>query len=208
MGRMKREKIDYYEMYRESARIAKRAAEALSRGFSDGKINISEIQAIKDIEHEGDTHLHSSLAIIERAFITPIDPEKMMGLMRGIEGFIDAIDQISQYMYMMRIEESNEHLDAFVKLLVDASAVLVTLTNDLNEHKRKQAELRQLVIDINHIEDAGDATYIKAMHELFSGAYEPLYVMRYERIYSQMENALDYCEDVADTIEEIMISEG
>ena len=43
------------------------------------------------------------------------------------------------------------------------------------------------------------------MAELFSGRYEVLDVLRWKEIYGRLENAADQCEDVANTIEAIVL---
>ena len=72
MGRLKRRKPnDYFAMFSQGAAISQRAARALEHALSSGNVDTEEMRAIKEIEHEGDTHVHRSLDEIEKAFITP-----------------------------------------------------------------------------------------------------------------------------------------
>lgn len=208
MGRLKkRSKNDYFEMFHISAEIAQRAARALERALASGTVDMEELRAIKGIEHEGDTHVHRSLNEIEKAFITPFDPEKMMEVLRGIENLTDSIDQISQHLFMMRIQKTDPFIDKFVQLLLETTEKLVELTSAMHEHRRKHDVIKTAIVEINHIEDVGDQTYLQAVHKLYDGSFDAIDVLRLQTVYGQLENALDCCEDVADTIEGILISE-
>ena len=43
------------------------------------------------------------------------------------------------------------------------------------------------------------------MADLFSGGHDLLDVMRWKEIYGRLENAADKCQDVANTIEAIVL---
>ena len=45
----------------------------------------------------------------------------------------------------------------------------------------------------------------EAVPDLFTGRHDLLDVMRWKEIYGRLENAADQCEDVANTIESIVI---
>lgn len=207
MGIMKRSsKGDYFEMFRTGAKIALRAAEALQQALRSQDINLEELQQIKAIEHEGDKHIHAALAEIEKAFITPLDTEDMVYVLRGIEAVTDAIDQVSQHIYMMHIHQTDVYIETFLDLVVQSTSALAALTQELHLYKSRSAALKDYVVQINAFEDQGDQNYMTAMHKLFDGSVEPFDILRLQSIYGQLENVLDCLEDVADAVEEIIIS--
>ena len=57
-------------------------------------------------------------------------------------------------------------------------------------------------------EEEGDRLYSTAMRDLFSPGsnLEVLDVIRLQNLYNTLENSLDYCEDVSDIIEQVIIS--
>lgn len=208
MGRLKRRNTnEYFDMFNTSAEIAQRAARALARALSSGEVNMEELRAIKGIEHEGDTHVHRCLDEIEKAFITPFDSEKMMDILRGIENLTDAIDQIARHLYMMRINKTDPFIDKFVQLLLQSTDHLVILTENIHDHKKHPDVVKKSIVEINHVEDIGDQTYLQAVYELYDGSKEAIDILRLQTIYDQLENSLDVCEDVADHIETILITQ-
>ena len=60
---------------------------------------------------------------------------------------------------------------------------------------------------VNELERDGDYVYRRLQTLLFSGAYEPLDVMKYNQIAYGIEKALDSLEDVIHLLE-MIVSEG
>ena len=58
------------------------------------------------------------------------------------------------------------------------------------------------------IESHGDEIHRKAMYELFSGKYDALDVIKLRDIYKEIENALDACFYVSDTILNVVLKQN
>lgn len=207
MGKMvKNRQNDYFTMFAESARIASRAAQAMQKAFANEEIDIEELRAIKGIEHEGDQHMHKSLKVIEDAFIMPLDYSAMIEVLKGIEDITDSIDYIAAHIYMMRVHRTDRFLSKFVDCIVESISLLEKLMADLHKYKKDPAGLREMIVEINHLEEVGDSTYQAAMFELFGDGSDPMRVIVYSRLYDLCEASCDDVEDVADIVEKIIIS--
>jgi uncharacterized protein Yka (UPF0111/DUF47 family) len=73
------------------------------------------------------------------------------------------------------------------------------------DHLRKLDNLNAFTIEINRLENEADVISREAVAELFSGRHEVLDVLRWKEIYGRLESAADQCEDVANTIESIVL---
>ena len=60
-------------------------------------------------------------------------------------------------------------------------------------------------VEINRLENVGDRLLRDAMASLFDGRHDPLTVIKWRELYELMEQATDKCEDVANTIEGIVL---
>jgi len=60
-------------------------------------------------------------------------------------------------------------------------------------------------VEINRLENVGDRLLRDAMASLFDGRQDPLTVIKWRELYELMEQATDKCEDVANTIEAIVL---
>jgi Phosphate transport regulator (distant homolog of PhoU) len=199
---------DYFGLFETGIGISAKAAKVLQASFSDGMIDKSEIKQLKEIEHEGDRHVHDSTALISDAFLTPIDRSDMMEMVRAIEAITDSIDDIGNQIYMMHISKASETTVKLVDLIVKSCEGLCTLMSDFKQFKKNSKSIKEMTVLVNHLEEEGDAVFEEAMRELFDpdNKMEMIDVIRLQNLYNTMENALDYCEDVADIAEQIIIS--
>jgi len=108
----------------------------------------------------------------------------------------------------MHISHSNETTDKLVDLTVKSCEGLCELMADFKQFKKNLKSIKKLSVYVNHIEEEGDEIYEEAMRKLFdeNNKMNMLDVIRLQNLYNTMEDALDYCEDVADIAEQIIIS--
>lgn len=199
---------DYFALFETGIGISYKAAKVLKASFADGKIDQEEIRQLKEIEHEGDRHVHDCASLISDAFLTPIDRSDMMQMVHAIEAVTDSIDDIGNQVYMMHIIKINEPTEKLVGLIVQSCESLCSLMTEFKQYKKNYKKIKELSVFVNHLEEEGDAIYSEAMRSLFNpeNKMEMIDVIRLQNLYNTMEDALDYCEDVADIVEQIIIS--
>jgi hypothetical protein len=91
--------------------------------------------------------------------------------------------------------------------LVSAAVALREAVHRLRK-TRKLSELSDKLIEIHRLENVGDDQNHAAMSNLFSGATDPLTVMKWKELYDLVEAAIDGCEDVGNTLERIVLKNG
>lgn len=206
MGKISRKNVDYFEMFVKSATIARDAALKLKSAFADGEVNISELKLIKDLEHDGDIHFHECLKVIDVAFITPIDRSDLVDVLNGIEDVTDSIEAIANSFYMMCITGSSDYMRKFVELLVLSCERQLELMVELKRFKKNIKNINSLIIEINRLEEEGDRAYSESMQNLFSKESDAITVIKNKELYQLFECAIDCCEDVADMVENIIVT--
>ena len=72
----------------------------------------------------------------------------------------------------------------------------------------KSRRVMDYCIEVNRLENAGDKTLGVAIGKLFMGKPDPLEVMKWKEIYETIEEAIDKCEDVAHTLETILVKQA
>ena len=206
MGKISRKNVDYFEMFVKSATIARDAALKLKSAFADGEVNRSELKLIKDLEHDGDIHFHECLKVIDVAFITPIDRSDLVDVLNGIEDVTDSIEAIANSFYMMCITGSSDYMRKFVELLVLSCERQLELMVELKRFKKNIKNINSLIIEINRLEEEGDRAYSESMQNLFSKESDAITVIKNKELYQLFECAIDCCEDVADMVENIIVT--
>lgn len=199
---------DYYALFEKGISISCKAAKVLKKSFGDSKIDRIEIVQLKEVEHEGDKHVHECFRLIADAFITPISSTDMMNLVNAIECITDSINEIGNQIYMMHISESNSTVDQLVDLIDQSCDGLLVLLTDFKHFLKNMKKIKEMAVHINHLEERGDEIYNEGLRSLFDPENNiPLIdIVRLQNLYRTLENCLDSCEDVADIVEQIIIT--
>jgi len=199
--------VDYFEMCTVGAEITLKAANALKEGFKDGIISREEQLKIKEIEHEGDHHVHKSLQIIEEAFITPIDQSDLVDILKSIENVTDHIDYVSAHIYMINIKEPDIYYNRFIDIMVLQAELALELMKNLRRFKKMDMDkMYQLIKEINTLEEDADRLYIESMRDLFTKEIDAKRIIQKKAIYGRMEDTCDRLEDVANSVERLLIA--
>ena len=78
------------------------------------------------------------------------------------------------------------------------------VTKEMKNFK-KSKELKPKVIEVNRLENEGDAVLRQGIAKLFREEPDALTVMKWKEIYENLEQATDRCEDVANIIEGVVL---
>jgi predicted phosphate transport protein (TIGR00153 family) len=206
MGSIFNKETDFFALFCDGMKYAQTASIQLKTAFKDGSIDAAELSKIKETEHLADRHVHNCLKLIEDAFITPIDRTDIIEIVKEIEDVTDSIDCVANNVYMMRIDTADETAQRLVDLCVDACGKLVEMLSLLKQFKKNLAKISELTVDVNRIEEDGDKLYTSVMRELFGDSSDVLNLIKKKELYNRLEDVLDRCEDVADSIEKIIIA--
>jgi uncharacterized protein Yka (UPF0111/DUF47 family) len=195
-------------MFESGIIIALNAAKKLQSAFADGIINEDELKQIKQLEHEGDLHVHQCIRAIDIAFITPIDRTDIVEIVKAIENLTDSIDKVANRIYMYQFTTVNDYLIKFVNDVVLSCETLQEMMCELKQFKKNQKRIKECIIEVNRLEEDGDRTYMECMKKLFSQEKDAIKLVMQRDLYELLEEALDCCEDVADIVEKIIVAKN
>jgi uncharacterized protein Yka (UPF0111/DUF47 family) len=92
-----------------------------------------------------------------------------------------------------------------VLALVSALDDIVDLIDEVMPRLRTFAPLSHYTVEINRLENDGDRISRDAIASLFESGIDPLVVIRWKDIFERLEEAIDACEHVANTLDGIVI---
>ncbi len=191
----------FFDLFELQADRATRAARLLHELFRDPTRLEERAKAIKDVEHEADAATREVVQRLNRTFVTPFDGEDILLLAKGLDDVVDRIDSTARRAAEFRIGAVRDEAGRLAELLQQATEELFKAVggmkdpHTLDEHNRRVKEL----------EEAGDAEYHAGVARLFSGVSDPLEVMKWKELLDLLEDALDRCNDVADTLSVISL---
>ena len=197
----------FYDLFEGMSRHAVKSAEYL-RQLAKNFPNIeTPLQRIREEEHAADQLAHQALDRLDRTFITPFDREDIHDLIGELDDIIDGVDALAKRFPLFHIERMDPTFERQTEVLVQATVVLSDAVHRLRK-SRKLSDLIDALIDIHNKESIGDDNHHAAMRHLFGGTVAPLEVMKWKELYDYIEDAIDGCEDVGNTLERIVLKNG
>jgi uncharacterized protein len=198
----------FYDLFENLSKHIVSVSEHLRRLAKDfPKDMASHIQMIRQEEHEADDLAHAALDRLDRTFITPFDREDIHTLVGGLDDIVDTVDALAKRFPLYHVKSMEVAFQKQTDTLVQAAIALSEAVHRLRK-SRKLSELSDKLIQIHHFESIGDDQNHAAMSDLFSGNTDPLTVMKWKELYDMVEDAIDGCEDVGNTLERIVLKNG
>ncbi|HBL18856.1 MAG: hypothetical protein A2X36_01375 [Elusimicrobia bacterium GWA2_69_24] len=197
----------FFDLFEQQAGHVCDAAKAFKELTGAWSLESPVFERIRDIEHEADITTHEIIDRLNRTFVTPFDREDIHELASKMDDVVDIIHAITNRMRMYRIAACREELAALADILVQSGEAIRKAVPCLRnmEHTRR---LLDYCIEINRLENAGDALLSAAITRLFDKPGDPIEVLKWERVFEVTEAAVDKCENVANTIEGILVKQG
>lgn len=179
----------------------------LFQQITEGKEKLREgAQRLKNLEHEADQIVHAVNIELETVWLPDIDKEDPKILTEMIDDVIDYIEEAANRMVLFRITPVSAPASSFALLLLRVSAEIHKAIQLLRADLYASDEYAQCYQKIHEIENEGDAIHRKVLEEIMNDEkMDVRTVMKWERIYQILEDALDTCEDVAIALEHVRI---
>lgn len=197
---------NYFTMFAEAVSYSCTAADMLKEDFTDfdpSRLAV-RIEEMHHIEHTADIAKHELMEKLMKEFITPIDREDILELSNALDDVTDSLEDVLLQLYMFGIISLREDSLTFAAIINDCCHALKKLMLEF-ENFRKSKVIKDMIIEINHLEENGDRLYTEAMHRLYTNTPDTLEVLSWTTIYNCMEKCCDKCEDAADVVEAVIL---
>jgi predicted phosphate transport protein (TIGR00153 family) len=162
-------------------------------------------QKIKELEHEGDRITHDTIARLRSQWITPLDRADIHALITELDDVLDMVEAIAERVHLFGLRDVPVVALQAVKTLEESVLAMKKAIVLLPESSRRSKEILDLCVEINSLENQADALFRTAIAELFRNGTDPLSVMKWREVYDKLEAATDIVEDVANTLEGVVM---
>ena len=194
----------FFDLFEEMAGKVQQGAEGLLDLLRDYRDLDIKAGRVVDIEHEGDEITHEMIRRLNTTFVTPFDREDIHRLASNLDDVLDHVEAAAEYLQLHKIEKPLPQMVALAEILQTAAVTTATAMPGL----RKMKNLDDYWVEINRLENDGDRAYRRTIAELFSGDYKAMDVLKFKDIIEEIEQAIDRLEDVANTVESIVMKQG
>lgn len=169
--------------------------------------NVSDLKQIsikmKSYETAGDKLVQELIAKLNDAFMTPIEREDILALAIKLDDILDGIENTFAHFEMYSFIEINDKMNQFMSFIAKSTDEAVKAMELLN--KKDLVGMRQHAILIKDYERECDEIFRSSIKELFLTEKDPIRVIMFKDLYEQLEEIADYCQNVANTIETIIM---
>jgi predicted phosphate transport protein (TIGR00153 family) len=192
---------EFFDMFEEAARNVVRGADLLDQMLAHFPDRADLARDIVICEQEGDRITHDIHHRLNSTFVTPIDREDILELTSDMDDIIDLIDEVADYLGLYKIEAPMEQSQRMAHILLQATRQIESAMPRL----RSFQDMSHFTVEVNRLENDGDRMSRNAIASLFDNGIDPMVVIRWKDIFERLEEAIDACEHVANTLEGIVI---
>jgi predicted phosphate transport protein (TIGR00153 family) len=158
---------------------------------------------LKNYETAGDDLIHELITMLNKSFMTPIEREDILQLAIKMDDILDGIEHFAAHLEMFSLIEIDEYVQGFMDNIVKSTDEIVQAMKLLS--RKKLVQMRDHAVQIKEYERICDEILRTSIKQLFINEKDPIRIIQFKDIYEQLEDIADYCQDVANTIETIIM---
>ena len=192
---------DFFALFAKQGALVREGCEQLHEMLTKFDDLEERAKRLKDVEHRGDLVTHEIFERLNKTFITPLEREDIHQLASGLDDVLDSVEAIGSRLVMFNIRNTTPEAIQLSEILVRCGVQIEKAVGSLKDFKNVMA----FAIELNRLENEADLISRQAVADLFSGKHDVMDVLRWKEIYGRLESAADQAEDVANTIESIVI---
>jgi predicted phosphate transport protein (TIGR00153 family) len=203
-GRLMPREGRFFELFNEHADLVVQGSRELAALMASGNDLERRAHNIETIEKRADKITRTTIELLHKTFITPLDREDIHQLISKMDDILDLIEDAAQlvYIYDIRVVTAEE------KRLADicvACGEKVQAAVRLLSNMKNAAAIMKICEEIDRFESEADHVMRAAMAKLFRDEPDVRQVIKLRAVYQTLETVTDVCEDVANIIEGIFV---
>ena len=201
---------NFFEMSNQHAERIVEAARAFSQlvdNYNDPHLREKYNSDVDNAERAADRITHEVSKTLHQTFITPIDREHIHSLINSMDDVADLIQDSAEAMALYDIGTMTDEIHRLADLSLKCCERLrdaVKLLDHIADQATAEAALKTCE-EIDRLESDADRVLRAAMSKLFREEADVRELIKLKAVYELMESITDKCEDVANTIEGIVL---
>jgi predicted phosphate transport protein (TIGR00153 family) len=195
----------FFHYFSEQADLIAQAAQQFRQAAERGTSALREAEvSIARLEQKGDEIIHEIYTRLNQTFITPLDPEDIHSLGSHMDDVLDGIEESVHRIVAYKIDPIPSTVIELGRIIEGCAATLQKAFQAMNAEK----PLLEYSIEINRLEEQADHLVRAAISDLFDKETNPIMVIKLKEVYEYLELTTDYCEDVADALQNVIVKNG
>jgi predicted phosphate transport protein (TIGR00153 family) len=203
-GRFLPRDTSFFDFFDQHAALTLEGAKQFATIAHTGANIAAGARRIREIEHEADVVTHRCVEALHKTFITPIERGDIYRLISRMDDVVDLVEATSERIALYELTVMTDELRSLADVLVQQCEQIRPALQGLRDMKNAEPVLRAC-LQINKLENDSDEILRAALAKLFREEQNPIAIIKWKEIYENVESATDRCEDVANTVEGIVL---
>lgn len=192
----------FFDLFHQHVRILCQSSQLLLSGLKSGYAGMCGIsRQMEAFEHNGDEVIHEIFRRLQSTFITPFDPEDIQTLATSLDNVLDSIEDATFRIVAYRLDPIPEAAVQLGQMIDDSCRALARAMASLGDRKPVMDDC----IEVNRLENEADAVERTQVGNLFGSNMDPLTLMKQKELFEVLEQTTDFCEDVADVLQNVAV---
>jgi uncharacterized protein len=128
---------------------------------------------IKEVEHEADVITHQTVEMLHKTFITPFDRNDIHRLISRMDDILDDVEAAAERLWLYEVTVATDEAKDLARILRLATEQLQVAVNGMRDLKKNADTILKACVEINRLENEGDAILRQALAKLFKEAGDP-----------------------------------
>lgn len=192
----------FFDLFHQHARLLCQSSQLLTSGLNSGYQRMCDIaKQMEALERNGDEVIHEIFRRLQSTFITPFDPEDIQTLATALDNVLDAIEDATFRIVAYRLEPIPAGALELGRMIADSCQALDRALSLLHDRKPVWDDC----IEVHRLENEADAVERTLVGKLFSSNGDAISLIKQKEVFEILEATTDYCEDVADIIQNVAV---
>ena len=193
----------FFALFLKQVENISEASRLMLEGATAGNSQLAKAsEQIKILETKGDEITHDIFTRLNQTFITPLDPEDIQALSVSLDNVLDGIEDAAHRMVAYHLEPITPTMLELCQIVKLCS---ISLHKAFEMLDKRKDQVMEHCIEINRLENEADKLVRKAVADLFMNEKDPITLIKLKEVYDFLEATTDYCEDVADTLQTVVV---
>jgi predicted phosphate transport protein (TIGR00153 family) len=199
--------FNFFDRFEEQVGHAVEAARFFREIVAQDRVGEEMLSKMAQIEHQGDDAAHTIIEQLNKTFITPFDREDIHALAMELDDITDMINNIVRRLKVYDITGVDKNMVEFATVIEQSVQAVARAVGGLR-HIKNVRVVFDACVEVNRLENVGDAMRDRVLAELFATTKDPIVVLKWKDIYQDAETVLDVCEDVVHVVDSIMVKQA
>jgi predicted phosphate transport protein (TIGR00153 family) len=199
---------DFTKLFCEQVRYIVAASEELAALVAGRNTLDVHAARIRDLEHEADAVARKIFLAANRTFNAPIDREDILILAHVLDDVVDLIEDAAKGIQRYAIGEFGPEIKPMVEAVEESAALFKTVMPLLDSITREYRTILAACMRIGQIEGEADDCFDNGLSRLRTalrrGEIDVVGYMDRKEVFELLEQLVDKCDDVSNTLETIV----